>query len=161
MLLKLYSMEVQGRPLAWEAVMSLDLTWNKLLYSWSPKLLSFCLNTIQDTLPTPSNLEKWKMIPLGSCPLCAQHKCTLMHILNKCPVSLKQGRYNWRHDMILRRWFRKSFRCYRNNQIYQSPRIFKQHQENCIRGLCLDLLKIRSSLNLMIGRSYGMRSTFQ
>ena len=82
--------------------MSLDITWNKLLYSWSPKLLSFCLNSIQDTLPTPSNLEKWKMIPLGVCPLCAHPKATLFHILNNCRFALKHGRYNWRHDMVLR-----------------------------------------------------------
>ena len=102
LLLRLYNLEVQGRPMTWEAVMSLDVTWNKLLYSWSPKLLSFCLNSIQDTLPTPSNLEKWKKVTLGKCFLCPNTKCTLMHILNNCPSALRQGRYNWRHDMVLR-----------------------------------------------------------
>ena len=51
MLVSLYSMAQQGRWLSWETAMQMDIRWNKLLYSWSPEMLKFYLNTIQDTLP--------------------------------------------------------------------------------------------------------------
>ena len=41
-------MAMQGRPLAWDAVMFLDVRWRKLIYSFSDKLLSFYLNAMAD-----------------------------------------------------------------------------------------------------------------
>ena len=32
-------------------------------------------------------------------------RCTIHHILSNCSVALKQHRYNWRHDSVLRRIF--------------------------------------------------------
>ena len=40
-LVYVYNMAKQGRPLAWEAVMFLDIRWRRLIYSFSDKLLSF------------------------------------------------------------------------------------------------------------------------
>ena len=37
------------------------------------------------------------------CTLCGFSKPTLKHVLNGCPMALKQGRYTWRHDSILLR----------------------------------------------------------
>ena len=102
-LVYVYSMAKQGRPLAWDAVMFLDVRWRNLLYSFSDKILSFYLNSIADTLPSPANLLLWKMSPIGSCPLCGYQHCTLFHILSNCRHSLMKGRYNWRHDMVLRK----------------------------------------------------------
>ena len=102
MLTSLYSMAQQGRWLSWETAMQMDISWNKLLYSWSPELLKFYLNTIQDTLPTPANLKVWNKQALGLCGLCGYNNCTMMHIFNCCQYSLRSGRYNWRHDMVLR-----------------------------------------------------------
>ena len=34
------------------------------------------------------------------CPLCSNHG-TLEHILNFCSVSLRQGRFTWRHNSVL------------------------------------------------------------
>ena len=102
-LVYVYNMAQQGRPLAWDAVMFLDISWRSLVYSFSDKLLSFYLNSMADTLPSPSNLMKWKATSLGSCPLCDYNHCTLFHILSNCRFSLMTGRYNWRHDMVLRR----------------------------------------------------------
>ena len=42
-------MAKQGRPLAWDAVMFLDVRWRKPTYSFSDKLLSFYLNSMADT----------------------------------------------------------------------------------------------------------------
>ena len=102
MLISLYSMAQQGRWLGWETAMQMDIRWNKLLYSWSPEMLKFYLNSIQDTLPTPANLKTWNKQPLGVCALCGYNNCTMMHIFNCCQFSLRTGRYNWRHDTVLR-----------------------------------------------------------
>ena len=69
-LVSLYNMAQQGRWLSWETAMQMDIRWNKLLYSWSPEMLKFYLNTIQDTLPTPANLKIWNKQALGQCVLC-------------------------------------------------------------------------------------------
>lgn len=57
MLVSLYNMAQQGRWLCWETTMQMDIKWKKLIYSWSPEMLKFYLNTIQDTRPTPANLK--------------------------------------------------------------------------------------------------------
>ena len=82
--------------------MQMDTRWTKLLYSWSPEMLKFYLNTIQDTLPSPANLKIWNKQALGVCSLCGYNNCTMMHIFNCCQYSLRTGRYNWRHVTVLR-----------------------------------------------------------
>ena len=101
LIVSLYGM-VKGRFLGWETAMQMDTRWNKLLYSWSPDMLKFYLNAIQDTLPSPANLKTWNNHSLGQCSLCGYNCCTLLHIFSCCQYSLRTGRYmNWRHDMVL------------------------------------------------------------
>ena len=99
-LIYVYNIAKQGRPLAWDAVMFLDVHWRELIYSFSDKLLSFYQNCMDDTLPTPFNLMVWKMTSLGSCPLCGYDHCALFHIVSHSRRSLVTGRYNWRHGMV-------------------------------------------------------------
>ncbi|XP_072039086.1 uncharacterized protein [Amphiura filiformis] len=54
LLVSLYRMAKQGRFLGRETAMHMDTIWNSLLYSWSPEMLKFYLNSIQDTLPSPT-----------------------------------------------------------------------------------------------------------
>ncbi|XP_041471214.1 uncharacterized protein LOC121420617 [Lytechinus variegatus] len=102
MLVSLYSIAQQGRWLGWEIAMQLDIKWKKLLYSWSPEMLKFYLNSIQDTLPSPANFKIWNKQALGVCALCGYNNCTMIHIFNCCQYSLRTGRYNWKHDTVLR-----------------------------------------------------------
>ncbi|XP_072019715.1 uncharacterized protein [Amphiura filiformis] len=74
----------------------------KLLYVWTPELLSFHVNAIHDQLPSPANLRLWGKTNLGSCHLCHHNNCSLFHILNRCYYSLQSGRYNLRHDQTLK-----------------------------------------------------------
>jgi len=76
------------------------LTWSEL-WQYEPLQLSFLLRSVYDLLPTPTNLERWKLSDDPSCPLCSQ-RGTLAHVLSSCPVALSQGRYRWRHDQVLR-----------------------------------------------------------
>ena len=63
-------------------------------------VLQFFINSAIDTLPTNSNLVRWKKRSSPACNLC---KCkeTLLHSLNNCSVMLNQGKYTWRHNSIL------------------------------------------------------------
>ncbi|XP_063689179.1 uncharacterized protein LOC134822197 [Bolinopsis microptera] len=98
----LYDKRVQGKFLTWENTMQLDTGWQSLLYTLSPELTKFHLNAIHDVASTPSNLQLWNYSSTNNCPLCGRQQCNLKHILTCCPVSLKQGRYNWIHDQVLR-----------------------------------------------------------
>lgn len=62
--------------------------------------MSFALNSVTNTLPSPDNLKRWGKRVVSKCPLCSNIG-TLEHILNFCPVALTQKRYNYRHDSVL------------------------------------------------------------
>ena len=52
----------------WCDHIKLDLSWNNLL-AMSPPLLSFYLGATYDTLPSPSNLYRWHIVPEAVFPL--------------------------------------------------------------------------------------------
>ena len=45
--------------------------------------------------------KTWNKHPLGQCSLCDNNCCTMLHIFSCCQYSVRTGRYNWRHDMVL------------------------------------------------------------
>ena len=93
---------VQGRWLEWTDVVNSDLSWRRLIHGIDDGELSFTLRAITYTLPTPENLRRWGQHTTDpACPLCGRH-ATLRHILNGCSIALRQGRYTWRHDNVLR-----------------------------------------------------------
>ena len=98
---KILSMSKQGSWTKWDNFIQMDMKWNEMMYGMSPSLLSFWLNSVQDTLPDPSNLKRWGKQSTGSCSLCGWRGCTLVHILCGCKVALEQGRFSYRHDSIL------------------------------------------------------------
>ena len=63
--------------------------------------MKFLLNSLIHTLPTQNNLKLWNKTLSDKCHSCSNRDSTL-HCLSGCSVSLKQGRYTWRHDNILR-----------------------------------------------------------
>jgi len=70
-LVKVMDFGMQGAWTKWDSVMSLDLSWNNLIYNLPPKLLSFALNATQLTLPTPDRLRVWHYTSLSMCKLCS------------------------------------------------------------------------------------------
>ena len=102
LLVRVMDFAMQGAWRKWDQVMSLDLSWNSLIYQLPPRLLSFALNATQLTLPTPDRLLVWKKTQTSACRLCHRPACSLFHILCNCSFSLSQKRYNWRHDSVLR-----------------------------------------------------------
>ena len=64
-------------------------------------LFRFCLGSTFDTLPTPANLHRWKMVTEPSCCLCNNKVCTIAHILGGCKTAFAQNRSTVRHDSVL------------------------------------------------------------
>ena len=98
---KVLSLSLQSDWTNWDDLIQQDFGWNELMYGFSPSLLSFWLNSIQNTLPDPTNLRRWGKQQSASCTLCKWKNCTLQQILCSCPKGLEQGRISWRHDSIL------------------------------------------------------------
>ena len=59
------------------------------------------IQSVYDILPSPSNLQIWGKSETPGCQLCSR-RGSLQHILSSCPKALGDGRYRWRHDLVLR-----------------------------------------------------------
>ena len=68
-----------------------------------PNLTLFCQASIFDTLPSPTNLKRWRITAEAKCTLCSKDVGTTAHILGAGKVSLQQGRYTFRRDTVLRK----------------------------------------------------------
>ena len=95
------NLEVQGRFRRQGCTGSTTLDyWSKAVWALPSNIMSFALNAAQDTLPHNSNLVRWKRNVSPQCRLCGQLQ-TLRHVLNACPVALKERRYDARHNAVL------------------------------------------------------------
>ena len=96
--LRLVQSSVQGQVTSWEEkIVERKLSW-KEIWSWTPARLSFLMKSTYDTLPSPSNLVRWKISQDNKCK-CGQLG-TMRHILSNCPIGLDR-RYLWRHNQVL------------------------------------------------------------
>ena len=87
----------------WSAIetdMVQDRHWQRALLGLSDKLLSFALKAATNCLPTNSNLAIWRKMGPSNCPLCGKLQSP-GHVFNCCLPALNQGRYNFRHDLVL------------------------------------------------------------
>ena len=78
-----------------------DLSWQSLITA-AHSLISFVLNAQINSVRTPDMLRLWGYTKTATCPLCSAPQCTLHHILVNCDFALKQKRYTWRHDSVLK-----------------------------------------------------------
>ena len=77
-----YKMQNSWLSYAWlDGMMAKDLTWGKMLFQYSDRLLKFVLNAQLNTLPSPDNLRRWNRYKDGACGLCGTKGVTLAHIL--------------------------------------------------------------------------------
>ena len=77
-----------------------NITWKSILNNTPKGILSFAMKASVNGLNTPDNLKRWGKRQLDKCGICG-NRSDLEHILNWCPVALKQGRMTWRHDSII------------------------------------------------------------
>ncbi|KAL5005358.1 hypothetical protein ScPMuIL_018814, partial [Solemya velum] len=76
------------------------ISWNEM-WRMDGQKISFLLRSVYDVLPTPTNLTTWKLNEDPSCKLCG-NPANLEHVLLSCRTALKDGRFTWRHDQVLR-----------------------------------------------------------
>lgn len=99
--IKAVSQSRQGGWMSWEGVTDRSLSWSDL-WKIPQARLSFLIRSTYDTLPCPRNLHQWFGTE-ETCSLCSTNNATLQHILSGCKTALSQGRYRWRHDLVLRK----------------------------------------------------------
>src|SRR5215468_5780120 len=108
--LQKYQMQAKWLSVGIDNMMHKDLTWNKLLYQCSERLVKFLVNAIPNWLHSPDNLRRWQVKGDHKCDLCGKRNATLAHILCGCPWVLDvekkssrgENRYLWRHNCVLR-----------------------------------------------------------
>ena len=76
-------------------------TWNTALNKLPKNIYNFTQRYLNNTLPTLKNMCRWKKKDNSLCFSCLQPQ-TLQHVVSGCKIHLKEGRYNWRHDSILK-----------------------------------------------------------
>ena len=79
-----------------------DLSWKNLIYGPRPSIISFVLNSSINSLKTPDLIKTWGFKSHANCFLCDSKQCTQHHILVGCKTALKEHRYTWRHDSVLK-----------------------------------------------------------
>ncbi|GAB1598174.1 hypothetical protein Ahia01_000094300 [Argonauta hians] len=88
----------QGQLTKWdELVVERKIGWQEI-WRWTASRLSFLIRSTYDTLPSPSNLVRWKVAESDRCRCGKQG--TLKHILSNCSLALE--RYTWRHNLVLK-----------------------------------------------------------
>ena len=101
--IKLLALARNSDYVKWDEDMAANRDWTSQIFGMSPKLLAFTLNAQANTLPSPSNLRRWGFhVSTHHCVLCGKLGVTAKHTLSHCPVALKDGRYTWRHNNVLR-----------------------------------------------------------
>ena len=98
---KLHSLQVQKKFSDCTELEAETKVWKRIVDGLPAGQLSFILRCGSDTLPTPTNLRRWKIQVHARCRLCDSPQATAHHILNGCKQALEDGRYTWRHDSVL------------------------------------------------------------
>ena len=93
---------MQGAWMTWSNYIRRNVTW-KYAFTADSKLLKFCVGVTYNTKGTPSNLKLWGLSVDAKCKLCHQEICGIRHIISSCPFSLVQGRFDYRHNCVLRK----------------------------------------------------------
>jgi hypothetical protein len=74
--------------------------WHEITEEMTSNIFKFARKALIFSLPTNTNLKRWKKTITDDCLLC-NRKQTQLHVLNNCATAANDGRYTWRHDSIL------------------------------------------------------------
>jgi hypothetical protein len=92
---------MQGCYMRFRDAEPFDLSWNHLIGTRNPRLITWVLNASINSVVTPDLRKLWRLRSEAKCHLCGHKQASLFHILSGCRVALTQMRYTWRHDSVL------------------------------------------------------------
>ncbi|XP_071145365.1 uncharacterized protein [Mytilus edulis] len=91
----------QGQYMKWKMARPRKISWHEIWRMDGQKISFLLRRLVYDVLPTPTNLTMWKLIEDPSCKLCGKPS-NIEHVLSFYRTALKDVRYTWRHDQVLR-----------------------------------------------------------
>ena len=80
---------------------AMNTHWFHALESLPKSIFNFTQRYLGNCLPNKSNAIKWGISQSATCEFCPETQ-TLGHVISACASSLREGRYNWRHDSVIR-----------------------------------------------------------
>ena len=98
-------------------------TWQSLTQRLPNNIVCFIRKALILSLPTRSNLHRWKIVDTNMCNMCHKGPETQLHILSNCSNCL--DRYSRRHNSVLLTIVNKLSRatCNKFIQIYQTTTV--------------------------------------
>ena len=75
--------------------------WFHALSSLPRSIFNFTQRYLANCLPNRSNTVKWGTSTSATCEFCPNTQ-TLGHVISACSSALRDGRYNWRHNSVIR-----------------------------------------------------------
>ena len=75
--------------------------WSKMLEKLPRNIYNFTIRYLSNTLPNGTNAKKWGIKNSSICTHCGELE-SLGHVVGGCSSALKEGRFNWRHNSILK-----------------------------------------------------------
>ena len=75
--------------------------WFHALDTLPKSIFNFVQRYLANCLPNRSNTVKWGTSTSATCEFCPETQ-TLGHVISSCTSALREGRYNWRHNSVIR-----------------------------------------------------------
>ena len=82
-----------------------DTSFKALLSGLSESTYRWILKACTNTAATMKYLHNIGRRISDNCPKCSHSPETLHHVINNCPISLNNGLYTWRHNLVLEHLF--------------------------------------------------------
>ena len=74
--------------------------WSKSVSKLPKNIYNFSIRYVNNSLANASNMHKWGKTTFSLCLHCDENQ-TLGHVVVGCETSLREKRYNFRHDSVL------------------------------------------------------------
>ena len=74
--------------------------WSKSVSKLPKNIYNFSISYVNNSLANAPNMHKWGKTTSSLCLHCNKNQ-TLGHMIARCETSLREKRYNCRHDSIL------------------------------------------------------------
>ena len=139
--------------------------WFHALSSLPKSIYNFTQRYLANCLPNRSNTVKWGTSTSATCEFCPNTQ-TLGHVISACSSALREGRYNWRHDSVIRAISRAAMKTgnavYADIMEFPSPSTITGDAERpdivIVRGDDLFVLELTAGFETNLLKNYQRKS---